>query len=126
MMDDRAARSRTAAAADTAPAGANSHRDLSLFAFDNCIAAPTISSRQTANVSIGATAIDDDGALVARPCWQASVRREAIDHPSRRRHQDECAATCRCRAVSPMPPAPREVFSQLPLGRDRSPCSASR
>ena len=105
---------------------ANAHRDLSLFTHsDNCIACHNnLSAANGEDVSIGSMWRSTMMAHSSRdPYWQASVRREAIDHPSHAAGiQDECAA-----CHMPMPQriaraagAKGEVFSHLPMTKDQS------
>ncbi len=115
-------------AADQAPpaATANPHRDLSLFTHsDNCVACHNnLSAANGEDVSIGVMWRSTMMANSARdPYWQASVRREAIDHPSHAATiEDECAS-----CHMPMPQriaraagAKGEVFSHLPIAKDQS------
>jgi len=105
---------------------ANPHRDLSLFTHsDNCIACHnSLIAPSGEDVSIGAGWRSTIMAHSSRdPYWQASVRREAIDHPSRATDiEDECAA-CHMpmpRRVALAAGAKGEVFSHLPIARDQS------
>jgi hypothetical protein len=72
------------------------HRDLSLFTHsENCVACHNNLTTPTGeDVSIGSTWRSTMMANSSRdPYWQASVRRETIDHPTRSADiQDECAA----------------------------------
>jgi hypothetical protein len=105
---------------------ANPHRDLSLFTHsDNCIACHNnLVAANGEDVSIGTMWRSTMMAHSSRdPYWQASVRREAIDHPSHATEiQDECAS-----CHMPMPQriaraagAKGEVFSHLPMTKDQS------
>jgi hypothetical protein len=105
---------------------AKTHPDLSLFTHsDNCIACHNnLSAASGEDVSIGAMWRSTIMAHSSRdPYWQASVRREAIDHPSRSADiQDECAA-CHMpmpRRIAHAAGAKGEVFSQLPIARHQS------
>jgi hypothetical protein len=74
------------------------------------------------DVSIGSTWRASIMANSARdPYWQASVRRETIDHPSVSREiEDECA-TCHMpmsRAQASIAGRSGEIFAHLPIGRD--------
>jgi hypothetical protein len=107
-------------------AAANPHRDLSLFAHsDDCIACHNnLSTAGGEDVSIGVSWRSTMMANSSRdPYWQASVRRETIDHPSRSADiQDECAA-CHMpmsRRIATAGGALGEVFSHLPIARDQS------
>jgi len=87
-----------------APAGAtagqsersNPHRDLSMFTHsENCMACHNnLATSSGEDVSIGSMWRATMMANSARdPYWQASVRRETIDHPTRAGDiQDECAS----------------------------------
>jgi hypothetical protein len=120
--------SATPQAADQAPASkaANPHRDLSLFTHsDNCVACHNNLVTSTGeDVSIGASWRSTMMAHSSRdPYFQASVRREAIDHPAHSAEiEDECAA-----CHMPMPTriarsagVKGEVFSHLPIAKDQS------
>ena len=105
---------------------ANPHRDLSLFAHsDECIACHNnLSAAGGEDVSIGTSWRSTIMAHSSRdPYWQASVRREAIDHPSHSADiQDECAA-CHMpmpRRIAHAAGAKGEVFPHLPIARDQS------
>jgi mono/diheme cytochrome c family protein len=117
---------RAADQARPAATPANPHRDLSLFTHsDNCIACHNnLSAASGEDVSIGASWRSTIMAHSSRdPYWQASVRREALDHPSRSADiQDECAA-CHMpmpRRIAHDAGAKGEVFSHLPIARDQS------
>ena len=105
---------------------ANPHRDLSLFTHsDNCVACHNnLAAANGEDVSIGAMWRATIMAHSSRdPYWQASVRREAIDHPSHAAAiQDECAS---CHMPMPQRIARAagvkgEVFSHLPIAKDQS------
>ena len=115
-------------AADQARAAraANPHRDLSLFSHsDNCIACHNnLAAGDGEDVSIGVAWRSTMMANSSRdPYWQASVRREAIDHPSRAAAiEDECAS-----CHMPMPQriartagATGDVFSHLPIAKNQT------
>lgn len=82
--------------ASTATTSSARDRDLSLFtASDNCVACHNnLVAPSGEDVSIGSTWRSTMMANSARdPYWQASVRRETLDHPTRAGEiQDECAA----------------------------------
>jgi hypothetical protein len=110
----------------TAAAAAHPHRDLSLFTHsDNCIACHnSLTAPNGEDVSIGATWRSTMMAHSSRdPYWQASVRREVIDHPSRAPDiQDECSS-CHMpmtRRIANVAGAKGEVFPHLPIDRDQS------
>ncbi len=105
---------------------ANPHRDLSLFTHsDNCVACHNnLSAANGEDVSIGAMWRATMMANSSRdPYWQASVRREALEHPSHAAAiQDECAS---CHMPMPQRIARAagvtgEVFSHLPIAKDQS------
>jgi hypothetical protein len=105
---------------------ANPHRDLSLFTHsDDCVACHNnLSAANGEDVSIGAMWRATIMANSSRdPYWQASVRREAIEHPSHAAEiQDDCAS---CHMPMPQRIAHAagvkgEVFSQLPIAKDQS------
>ncbi len=115
-------------AADQAaqPRTPSPHRDLSMFTHsDNCVACHNnLSTAAGEDVSIGVSWRATMMAHSSRdPYWQASVRREAIDHPAHAAQiEDECAS-----CHMPMPTriaraagATGEVFSHLPIGKDQS------
>ena len=113
-------------AAEQAQARTNPHRDLSLFTHsDNCLACHNnLTTVAGEDVSIGAMWRATIMANSSRdPYWQASVRREAIEHPSHAAEiQDECAA---CHMPMPRRIAREsgrlgEVFSHLPVTKDQS------
>jgi hypothetical protein len=117
----------TAAEQSAKPAAApNPHLNLDLFTHsDNCIACHNnLASSSGEDVSIGTMWRATMMANSARdPYWQASVRRETIDHPAHAAEiQDECAS-----CHMPMPQriardagAKGEVFSHLPIAKDQS------
>lgn len=116
-----AQRDATRARADAA------HQDLSLFAHsDTCIACHNnLTTAQGEDVSIGSMWRATIMANSARdPYWQASVRRETIDHPEHAAAiEDECAS-----CHMPMPQriakaagAKGQVFAHLPFGQDDAP-----
>ena len=117
----------TAAEQSAKPAAAsNPHLNLDLFTHsDNCIACHNnLASSSGEDVSIGTMWRATMMANSARdPYWQASVRRETIDHPAHSAEiQDECAS-----CHMPMPEriardagAKGEVFSHLPIAKDQS------
>ena len=108
------------------PAAAAAHRDLSLFTHsDNCIACHNnLATPAGEDVSIGTTWRGTIMANASRdPYWQASVRRETLDHPARAADiQDECAA-CHMpmpRRIAHEAGGQGEVFSHLPIAKDQS------
>jgi len=97
------------------------HPDLSLFTHsDNCLACHnTLRSPDGEDVSIGATWRSTMMANSARdPYWQASVRRETIDHSKRSADiQNECAA-CHmpmAQKIAHAAGGKGEVFTHLPI-----------
>jgi len=97
------------------------HPDLSLFTHsDNCLACHnTLMSPSGEDVSIGATWRSTMMANSARdPYWQASVRRETIDHAKRSADiQNECAA-CHmpmAQKIAHAAGGKGEVFAHLPV-----------
>jgi hypothetical protein len=92
---------------------------------DNCLACHnSLTAPSGEDVSIGSAWRGSMMANSSRdPYWQASVRRETIDHPSRKAAiEDECS-TCHmpmARAMARAAGAHGEVFTHLPTGRDRS------
>lgn len=125
MMAMLAAAPRAADQARPAPA-ANPHRDLSLFTHsDNCIACHNnLAAENGEDVSIGTMWRSTIMAHSSRdPYWQASVRREAIEHPSHAAEiQDDCAS---CHMPMPQRIARAAgvtggVFSHLPIAKDQS------
>jgi hypothetical protein len=114
------------AQAPAAKPAVKAHQDLDLFSHsDNCIACHNnLTSPAGVDVSIGTMWRATMMANSARdPYWQASVRRETIDHPSHSGAiQDECGG-----CHMPMPTriaraagGEGEVFAHLPIGRDDS------
>lgn len=98
-----------------------SHAEMPLFAHSSdCVACHNqIVTPQGEDVSIGASWRSTMMANSARdPYWQASVRRETMDHPSHADAiQDECAA-CHMPMTQRLSKAaghPGEVFAQLPF-----------
>jgi hypothetical protein len=115
----------------TAPAGRGTaaqraHRALSLFTHsENCVACHNnLIAASGEDVSIGATWRSTMMANSARdPYWQASVRREAIDHPMHSGAiQDECAACHMPMAahVARAAGGQGEVFALLPDARSHA------
>jgi hypothetical protein len=105
---------------------ANPHLNLDLFTHsDNCVACHNqLTSNIGEDVSIGTMWRATIMANSSRdPYWQASVRRETIDHPTHSAEiQDECAA---CHMPMPRRIAAEagrqgEVFSHLPISKDQS------
>jgi hypothetical protein len=104
------------------------HDNLSLFTHsENCLACHNnLQAPSGEDVSIGATWRSTMMANSGRdPYWQASVRREALDHPAQSRAiQDECAA-CHMPMLAQIAHAGEseaDVFAQLPIARgDASP-----
>jgi hypothetical protein len=97
------------------------HPDLSLFSHsENCLACHnTLLSAAGEDVSIGATWRSTMMANAARdPYWQAGVRRETIDHPTRSADiQNECAA-CHmpmAQKIAHAAGGKGEVFAHLPI-----------
>lgn len=110
----------------TKPSIAHKNLDLNLFSHsDNCVACHNnLSTSAGDDVSIGAMWRSTMMANSARdPYWQASVRRETIDHPQHSEAiQDECGG-----CHMPMPTriaraagGEGEVFSHLPISKDQS------
>jgi len=111
----------------SAAAKPSGHMDLSLFTHsENCVACHNNLTTSTGeDVSIGMSWRSTMMANAARdPYWQAGVRRETIDHPSRSADiQDECGACHMPMSVRIQRAAggKGEVFTQLPIaGRDDS------
>ncbi len=105
---------------------AKPHADLSLFTHsDNCVACHNnLVTPSGEDVSIGSMWRATMMANSARdPYWQASVRREAIDHPSHSAEiQDECAA-CHMpmsQRIARAAGVKGEVFAHLPIDKDAS------
>lgn len=92
---------------------------------DNCLACHnSLTSPSGEDVSIGNAWRGSIMANSARdPYWQASVRRETIDHPSHKEAiEDECA-TCHmpmARALAKSAGTGGQVFANLPIGRAES------
>jgi len=116
----------TPKATEQAAKPADPHNNLPLFTHsDNCVACHNnLSTASGEDVSIGSMWRATIMANSSRdPYWQASVRREAIEHPSHAAEiEDECAS-----CHMPMPArvareagAKGEVFSHLPIGKDQS------
>jgi hypothetical protein len=105
-----------------APAAATPHQGPLFKTSDDCMACHnSLVTPSGEDVSIGASWRGSMMANSSRdPYWQASVRRETIDHPrAAARVQDECSvchmplARTQARAEG----RPGEVFSHLPVGR---------
>ena len=101
--------------------------DLSLFSHsDNCLACHnSLVSAAGEDVSIGATWRSTMMANSARdPYWQAGVRRETIDHPTRSADiQNECAA-CHmpmAQKIAHAAGGKGEVFAHLPIAGPNAP-----
>jgi len=114
------------AQASAAKPAVKAHQNLDLFTHsDNCVACHNNLVTATGDdVSIGTTWRSTIMANSSRdPYWQASVRREALDHPAHSAAiQDECAA---CHMPMPQKIAAAagttvDVFSHLPVGKDDS------
>src|SRR5262245_26171825 len=97
------------------------HRDLSMFSHsDDCVACHnSLVTASGEDVSIGSMWRATMMANSARdPYWQASVRRETIDHPKRAADiQDECAS-CHMpmtRRIAAANGGKGEVFAHLPV-----------
>ena len=92
---------------------------------DNCLACHnSLTSPSGEDVSIGSAWRGSMMANSSRdPYWQASVRREAIDHPAKKAEiEDECS-TCHmpmARNLARAAGAHGQVFAHLPVGRDQS------
>lgn len=115
-----------AADQDRPTTGARAHRDLSLFAHsDDCVACHNNLGAATGeDVSIGSAWRSTMMAHSSRdPYWQASVRRETLDHPRRAAEiEDECAA-CHMpmtRRIAHEAGAHGGVFEHLPVDRNQS------
>src|SRR5262245_11420204 len=112
--------------AQTPPSKPAAHANLGLFTHsDNCVACHNnLAAPNGEDVSIGSTWRSTMMANSARdPYWQASVRREVIDHPKRSADiQDECAACHMPMAQKIARAAGRkgDVFAHLPVSRDGS------
>ena len=103
------------------------HQNLSLFTHsENCVACHnTLVAPSGEDVSIGATWRSTMMANSARdPYWQASVRRETLDHPTQSSAiEDECAA-CHMPMATQIRRAngeKGEVFAHLPIVRTEAP-----
>jgi len=106
-----------------APRQQRPHHDLSLFAHsDNCVACHnTLMAPTGEDVSIGATWRSTMMANSARdPYWQAGVRREIMDHPTRSADiQNECSA-CHmpmAQKIAHAAGGKGEVFAHLPVAQ---------
>jgi len=92
---------------------------------DNCLACHnSLTSPSGEDVSIGSAWRGSMMANSSRdPYWQASVRRETIDHPSKTAEiEDECS-TCHmpmARTIARSSGGHGQVFAHLPVGRDGS------
>jgi hypothetical protein len=95
---------------------------------DNCLACHnSLTAPSGEDVSIGSVWRGSMMANSSRdPYWQASVRRETIDHPAKKAEiEDECS-TCHmpmARATARARGVPGEVFSHLPVGTKDSPAN---
>ena len=104
------------------PVAAIAHPESLFTPSENCVACHNVLTTPAGeDVSIGATWRSTMMANSGRdPYWQASVRRETIDHPARADDiQAECAA-CHMpmlQKVSKAAGRKTEVFAQLPIGR---------
>jgi hypothetical protein len=102
-----------------------SHAESLFTPGENCVACHNnLVSPLGEDVSIGTSWRSTMMANSARdPYWQASVRRETIDHPERGAAiQDECAA-CHMPMLQKIARAAgtkADVFAQLPIGKNRS------
>jgi hypothetical protein len=108
------------------PKKTDPHKNLSLFTHsDNCVACHNnLTTAAGDDVSIGTSWRSTIMANSSRdPYWQASVRRETIDHPTHSAAiQDECAA-CHMpmpQKISAASGTTVDVFSHLPIAKDRS------
>ena len=101
------------------------HAAVSFETSDSCLACHNgLTTPEGEDVSIGVSWRASMMANSSRdPYWQASVRRETIDHPSSAKAiQDECA-TCHmpmARAAAHADGREAEVFAQLPVSRGGS------
>lgn len=92
---------------------------------DNCLACHnSLTSPSGEDVSIGSAWRGSMMANSSRdPYWQASVRRETIDHPLRKAEiEDECS-TCHmpmARTMTRSEGGPGQVFAHLPVGRSQA------
>jgi hypothetical protein len=106
---------------------ANPHSDTSLFTHsENCVACHNkLTTPSGEDVSIGSMWSATIMANSARdPYWQAAVRRETIDHPTRAAEiEDECASCHAPMAQRITRAAGRkgQVFAYLPLTKEDSP-----
>ncbi|MEQ1574779.1 MAG: hypothetical protein ABL993_11095, partial [Vicinamibacterales bacterium] len=106
------------------PRGSAPHQDLTLFTHsDNCVACHNnLVTPSGEDVSIGATWRSTMMANSARdPYWQASVRRETIDHPKHRAAiEDECAQCHMPMAnhIARVSGGKGELFAHLPIAGD--------
>jgi hypothetical protein len=107
----------------TPPQNRKQHQDLSLFTHsENCLACHNSLTAPTGeDVSIGATWRSTMMANSARdPYWQAGVRREIMDHPTRSADiQNECAA-CHmpmAQKIAHAAGGKGEVFAHLPIAQ---------
>ena len=103
------------------PAAKTPHFETS----DNCLACHNgLTTPSGEDVSIGSAWRASMMANSARdPYWQASVRRETIDHPSKKAEiEDECASCHMPMTTAAARSAGRlgQVFAHLPVGRDGS------
>ena len=95
---------------------------------DNCLACHnSLTAPSGEDVSIGSAWRGSMMANSSRdPYWQASVRRETIDHPAKKAEiEDECS-TCHmpmARATARARGVPGDVFSHLPVGAKNSPAN---
>src|SRR5688572_3299935 len=110
-------------AAQTSKTRRDPHQELSIFTHsDNCLSCHNnLTTPAGEDVSIGATWRATMMANSARdPYWQAGVRRETIDHPTRAAEiEDECAACHMPMAHKVARASGRkgEVFANLPVTR---------
>jgi hypothetical protein len=113
---------------ETAASGARAHQHLSLFTHsENCLACHNnLQAPSGEDVSIGSTWRSTMMANSGRdPYWQASVRRETLDHPAQSATiQDDCAA-CHMPMLAQIAHAGEGeagVLAELPIARqDPSP-----
>jgi hypothetical protein len=110
---------------------AERHRNLSLFSHsENCVACHnSLTAPSGEDVSIGTTWRSTMMANSARdPYWQAGVRREVMDHPTRSADiQNECAA-CHmpmAQKIAHAAGGKGEVFAHLPIAQ-RKPSALQR
>jgi len=108
-----------------APPATPAHAGVSFQTSDECLACHNgLTTASGEDVSIGTAWRASMMANSSRdPYWQASVRREAIDHPSAQAAiEDECSI-CHMpmsRATAAAAGKPGEIFRLLPGGRDAS------